>query len=195
MSITIEIPKRDTKEEELRKASSSDAIYNLQEVQEIKNAIQEHMLYIGLDKRNNVRHVNLLSIGNTDLILIDKKNLIRTALMNADDRVILVHNHPSNSLVASKEDIQFSNVMNRLLEAFDIELLDHIIVTEDGYMSMMKEKNINLQYTNDSIDFLNIFLVFDENNKLKEEKSALLEKIAKMQNKVAVAEQEEENEI
>ncbi len=193
--MVVEIQKREKTEENLRKASNSEAIFNLQEVQEIRNAIQEHMLYIGLDKNNHVRHINLLSIGNTSLMMIDKKNLIRTALTNADDRVILVHNHPSNSLKASKADIQFSNVMNKLLETFDIEFLDHIIVAEDGYLSMMKEEQIDLHYTNDSIDFFNIFSLYDENNKLKEEKTALLEQISKMQTKVAVAESEEEIEI
>lgn len=193
--MVIEVQKREKTGEKLRKTSSSETVFNLPEVQEIRNAIQEHMLYIGLDKNNHVRHINLLTIGNTSLMMVDKKNLVRTALINADDRVILVHNHPSNSLVASNADIQFSNVMNKLLQTFDIEFLDHIIVAEDGYMSMMSERKIDLNYTNDSIEFFNAFSIYDENNKLKEEKSALLEKIAKLQTKVAVAESEEENEI
>lgn len=193
--MVIEVQKREKTGEKLRKTSSSEAVFNLPEVQEIRNAIQEHMLYIGLDKNNHVRHINLLTIGNTSLMMVDKKNLVRTALINADDRVILVHNHPSNSLVASNADIQFSNVMNKLLQTFDIEFLDHIIVAEDGYMSMMSERKIDLNYTNDSIEFFNAFSIYDENNKLKEEKSALLEKIAKLQTKVAVAESEEKNEI
>ena len=193
--MVVEIQKREKIEENLRKASSSEAVFNLEEVQEIRNAIQEHMLYIGLDRNNHVRHINLLSIGNSGLMMIDKKNLIRTALINADDRVVLVHNHPSNSLVASKEDIKFSNIMNKLLQTFDIEFLDHVIVTEDGYLSMMKEEQIDLHYTNDSIEFFNTFSLYDENNKLKQEKTELLEKIAEMQSKVSVAETEEEIEI
>lgn len=193
--MNIQIQKREETGEKLRKASSSEAVFNLQEVQEIRNAIQEHMIYIGLDRNNHVRHINLISIGNTGLMIIDKKNLIRTALMNADDRVILVHNHPSNSLKASKEDIQFSSLMYKLLETFDIEFLDHLIVAEDGYLSMMKEEQVNLSYTNDNIELFNACSLYDENNKLKEEKTALLEQIAKMQTKVAVAESEEEIEI
>lgn len=190
--MNIQIQKRENKNEKLRKASSSEAVYNLQEVQEIKNAIQEHMLYIGLDRNNHVRHVNLLSIGNNAFVTIDKKNLIRTALVNADDRVVLVHNHPSNSLIASKEDIKFSNVINRLLEVFDVELLDHIIVSEDGYMSMMKEENIDMEYSNHNIDFLNQVLVYDENSKLKAENELLLKKIKDMKNIESELEVEEE---
>lgn len=193
--MNIEIQKREKTGEKLRKASSTEAVYKLKEVQEIKNAIQEHMLYIGLDKNNHIRHINLISIGNTSLMMIDKKNLVRTALMNADDRVILVHNHPSNSLKASNADIQFSSLMYKLLETFDIEFLDHLIVTEDGYVSMMNERQVDLSYTNDSIELFNACSLHDENNKLKEERTALLEQIAKMQTKVAVAESEEEIEI
>lgn len=193
--MNIEIQKREKTGEKLRKASSSAAVFDLQEVQEIRNAIQEHMIYIGLDRSNHIRHINLLSIGNTGLMIIDKKNLVRTALMNADDRVILVHNHPSNSLKASKEDIQFSSLMYKLLETFDIEFLDHLIVTEDGYISMMKEEQIDLSYTNDNIRLFDTCSLYDENNKLKEERTVLLEQIAEMQSKVAVAESEEETEI
>lgn len=193
--MNIEIQKREKTGEKLRKASSTEAVYKLKEVQEIKNAIQEHMLYIGLDKNNHIRHINLISIGNTSLMMIDKKNLVRTALMNADDRVILVHNHPSSSLKASNADIQFSSLMYKLLETFDIEFLDHLIVTEDGYVSMMNERQVDLSYTNDSIELFNACSLHDENNKLKEERTALLEQIAEMQSKVAVAESEEEIEI
>ena len=194
MGITIDIPKRDNTWKKLIQVHSGTDVYELNEVQEIKNAVQEYLLYIGLDRANHVRNINIIAIGNSAFINIDKKNLIRTALLNSDDKVILVHNHPSNSLKASREDIQFSNIINKLFETFDIEFLDHIIVAEDGFISMMKEENIDMEYSNYNIDFLNRILVYDENNKLKAENEVLLERIKNMENKNIKSKLEVENE-
>ena len=52
------------------------------------------------------------------------------------DKVILVHNHPSNSLNPSLQDKEMSNITNQLLKSFNIQFLDHIIVSENSYTSM-----------------------------------------------------------
>ena len=89
--------------------------------------------------------------------------------MSANDKVILVHNHPSNTLRASNTDIDFTNKINKFLGIFNIQLLDHIIVTEQGYVSMMQEKQINKDYTNNDIKFIEKTILIEENNRLKQE--------------------------
>lgn len=101
-------------------------IYELEEVQEIKNAIQEHLLLIGLDRKNNILNISLIGIGNGGNIKIDTKYIVRTALITGCDSVILVHNHPANSLVPSKEDKYLTNYTKKVLEAFNIQLMDHL---------------------------------------------------------------------
>ena len=115
MSIELEIDKKPKKEiiKDIKVSNTND-IYDLEEVQEIKDAIQEHLIFIGLDKSNNIRKISLLGVGSSCGILVDTKNIIRTALMSTSDRVILVHNHPSNSLHPSKEDIHITNITNKL---------------------------------------------------------------------------------
>ena len=163
MSIELEIDKKPKKEiiKDIKVSNTND-IYDLEEVQEIKDAIQEHLIFIGLDKSNNIRKT---SCG----ILVDTKNIIRTALMSTSDRVILVHNHPSNSLHPSKEDIHITNITNKLLKTFNIELLDHVIVTETSYISMNKTKNIDKEFKNEDINLLEKALLVEENTKLKNE--------------------------
>ena len=155
MSIELEIDKKPKKEimKDIKVNNTND-IYELEEVQEIKDAIQEHLIFIGLDKSNNIRKISLLGVGSSCGILVDTKNIIRTALMSTSDRVILVHNHPSNSLKPSKEDIHITNITNKLLKIFNIELLDHIIVTETSYISMNKTKNIDKEFKNEDINLL-----------------------------------------
>lgn len=153
---------------------SSD-IVKLKEVQAIKNAIKEYLLFIGLDRGNNIRNVSVLGVGNNCQILIDSKEIVREALFSASDRVILVHNHPSNRLEPSEPDIHLTNVSSQILKAFNIQLLDHIIVTEKDYISMEQIKKINREYEDKSISDMNKGLLYEENQRLKNEINELKE--------------------
>lgn len=151
------------------KVLSSTDIVNLEQVKAIRNAVKEHLLFIGLDRGNNVRNISILGIGSNCEVLIDSKDIIRTALLSCSERVVLVHNHPSNNLEPSKADIHITNITNNLLKTFYIELLDHIIVTEKEYISMEKIKKFNKNYSNDEINKVEKEFLFEENKKLKQE--------------------------
>lgn len=167
--IEIEIMKKLQDEKIKRKVNKPEDVFNLEEVQEIKDAIQEHFLFLGLDRVNNIRNISLLGIGTSSHIEIDVKYIVRTALVTASDRVILVHNHPSNSLEPSLQDKEISNVSNQLLKAFNIRLLDHIIVSENSYVSMESLKLINDKYESERTKMLDKITVIEENIKFKDE--------------------------
>ena len=167
--IEIEIMKKLQDEKIKRKVNKPEDIFNLEEVQEIKDAIQEHFLFLGLDRVNNIRNISLLGIGTSSHIEIDVKYIVRTALVTASDRVILVHNHPSNSLEPSLQDKEISNISNQLLKAFNIRLLDHIIVSENSYVSMESLKLINDKYESERTKMIDKITVIEENIKLKNE--------------------------
>ena len=168
MSLVLDIQKKECGINE-RKVNKPEDVFNLEEVQEIKDAIQEHFLFLGLDRVNNIRNISLLGIGTSSHIEIDVKYIVRTALVTASDRVILVHNHPSNSLEPSLQDKEISNVSNQLLKAFNIRLLDHIIVSENSYVSMESLKLINDKYESERTKLLDKITVIEENIKLKDE--------------------------
>ena len=155
-------------EQDIKVLSSTD-IVNLKQVQAIRNAVKEHLLFIGLDRGNNVRNISVLGIGSNCEVLVDSKDIIRTALLSCSERVILVHNHPSNNLEPSNPDIHITNITNNLLKTFHIELLDHIIVTEKEHISMEKIKKFNKNYTNDEINKVEKQFLYEENLKLKQE--------------------------
>ena len=146
--------------EEIKVLSSTDVV-NLEQVQAIRNAVKEHLLFIGVDRGNNIRNISILGIGSNCEVLIDSKDIIRTALLSCSEKVILVHNHPSNKLEPSSADIHITT--------FNIELLDHIIVTEKEYISMEKIKKFNKEFTNDSIEKMTKSFLLEENKKLKQE--------------------------
>ena len=154
---------------ENRKVSRPEEVFNLKEVQEIKDAIQEHFLFLGLDRANNIRNISLLGIGTSSHIEIDIKYIVRTALVTGSDKVILVHNHPSNSLEPSFEDKEISNITNQLLRAFNIQFLDHIIVGENSYNSMGALELIDENYESERTKLINKIILMEENEKLKDE--------------------------
>ena len=168
LSLVLDIQKKECGIIE-RKVNKPEDVFKLEEVQEIKDAIQEHFLFLGLDRVNNIRNISLLGIGTSSHIEIDVKYIVRTALVTASDRVILVHNHPSNSLEPSLQDKEISNISNQLLKAFNIKLLDHIIVSENSYVSMGSLNLINDKYESERTKLIDKITVIEENTKLKDE--------------------------
>ena len=81
--MTATIQKKPPKEYEKDiKVTSTTDVVNLDEVKEIRNAMQENMLLIGLDRGNNIRTLRLIGIGTNAFIQIDSKDILRTALMS-----------------------------------------------------------------------------------------------------------------
>ncbi len=167
---------------EKRKISRPEEVFNLKEVQEIKDAIQEHFLFLGLDRANNIRNISLLGIGSSSHIEIDIKYIVRTALVTGSDKVILVHNHPSNSLEPSFQDKEISNITNQLLRAFNIQFLDHIIVGENSYNSMGALELIDENYESERTKLINKIILMEENEKLKDEVIKLKKELKKYKN-------------
>ena len=69
------------------------------------------------------------------------KNIVRMALLTVSERVVLVHNHPSNSLIPSKEDIYLTNYTSKILKIFNIK--DY---TNTELKALLKKDNILEEY-------------------------------------------------
>ena len=53
--------------------------------------------------------------------------------------IVLTHNHPSGKLLASDSDIELTQKVKLAAKQLDIHLLDHVIITENGYYSFAEE--------------------------------------------------------
>ena len=127
MKLEIDIETKPKNDKLNRKCKSSEDVFNLKEVQAIKNAIQEHFIFIGLDTANNIRNIRLLGVGKSNIINMDSKEIVRTALLTASEKVILVHNHPSNSLIPSNSDKYLSNYTNKVLQFFILQDFKYLV--------------------------------------------------------------------
>ncbi len=174
--------------------TSPENVLEIKDVQAIRNAIREHLLFIGLDSRNNVRNVSILGIGAVNSVFIDTKEIVRTALLSASEKVILVHNHPTNSIEPSKPDKHITAVSMGLLKVFNIQLLDHIIVTEHDFYSMKGMGQFGKEKGNSSINYMTKGFLMEENERLKNEVLELKEQL-KIKEQSKSEEQEDEMEM
>lgn len=92
-----------------------------------------------LNHANHVIGKRLLSTGGRSACIIDTAVVAQISLSKNAHAIILSHNHPSGNLDASQQDIQITLKVKKALDLFDIRVLDHIIVTSDGYTSMADE--------------------------------------------------------
>jgi len=99
----------------------------------------EHIWVIYLDRKNKILHKELISTGGITNTVLDPNRLFRTALEMYATGIILCHNHPSGSLTPSKEDIGLTQKIKDAAALLDIQLLDHLIIGENGYYSFCDE--------------------------------------------------------
>lgn len=101
---------------------------------------QECLKTILLNKQNNVISIITNAIGGNDRINIGIKELFAEPIKQMASSIILVHNHPSGSLIPSKQDIRFTKHIDEYSSIFDMQLLDHIIIANNNYISLKEEK-------------------------------------------------------
>lgn len=88
-----------------------------------------------MDNQNNIKGFVKISQGGITGTNVDIRLIAKYAIETLATRVILVHNHPSGTLMPSREDKTFTQNVSKALELFDIRLVDHLILTEDDYYS------------------------------------------------------------
>jgi DNA repair protein RadC len=108
----------------------------------LKGKKREHFLTLLLDTRNQLIGVASISIGSLDSSIVHPREVFKEAISASAASVIFVHNHPSGDPQPSEDDIKLTQ---RLVEAgkiVGIEVLDHIIVGDQAYLSMKSRKSI-----------------------------------------------------
>ena len=99
----------------------------------------EEFWVIILNKANTVTGRFMISKGGVAGTVADPKIIFKTALEQNAAYLILAHNHPSGNLNPSAEDI---SITKRLIESgklLDMHVLDHLIITSQGYFSLADE--------------------------------------------------------
>ncbi len=118
------------------------------------DAIKDYMIPQLVSEKSEVffvlcldTHLNLIraikhSEGSPSKTAIDIRSLANQVLNTGTDRIILVHNHLSNSVTPSAHDIQATKRIATAFELINVTVLDHIIISGDKYFSFFANKDI-----------------------------------------------------
>lgn len=117
--------------------SSGDIVGYLR--QRLADEPREIFMAIFLNKRLQVLQTEVLSMGGISGTVVDARLLMRKALELHAVSIILAHNHPSGNLAPSKADKALTERLKQAAKLLDIEVIDHIIVSQEGYYSFADE--------------------------------------------------------
>src|ERR1051326_914676 len=92
-----------------------------------------------LNQGNRINHIETVSEGGITGTIADPRIILKKALEENAVSIILCHNHPSGSLKPSRQDEEITKKIKEAATYFDIKVLDHLIVSDDGYYSFADE--------------------------------------------------------
>ncbi len=116
-----------------KKITSSKDVY--EELKDYGDKKQEYFLAVYLDGANHICDVKVITIGILNKSLVHPREVFAFAIENRCASVIVAHNHPSAVLEPSEGDIEVTKRLKKSGEILGIELLDHIILSKNGYFS------------------------------------------------------------
>ena len=97
--------------------------------------LQEQFVVLYLNRANKVIGSYQLSKGGITGTIADVRLILSVALKTLASGLILAHNHPSGNLKPSEADIQLTQKVKDAAKIMDIEVLDHMILSSNGYFS------------------------------------------------------------
>lgn len=100
---------------------------------------REHFWIVGLNLYNNLNFVELVALGDHEQVKMTSTDVFRVALIKNVPKLVFVHNHPKGSLTPSSADKHATLCLIRLAEMVGIEVVDHIIISEDDYFSFSED--------------------------------------------------------
>ncbi len=95
----------------------------------------EEFWLLYLNRSNKILSRHKLSQGGISGTITDVRLIIKKAIELLASSIIICHNHPSGNLDPSEADTRITQKIKEAAGYFDISLLDHIIVTDNGYYS------------------------------------------------------------
>ncbi|MFZ5998062.1 MAG: JAB domain-containing protein [Nitrospirota bacterium] len=103
---------------------------------------KEHFWVIGLNTKNAVKFIDLVSLGTLTNALIHPREVFRLSVSKGVSSIIAGHNHPSGDPTPSRDDIAITERLKSAGDILGISLLDHVIIGNNGQFSSLKEKGI-----------------------------------------------------
>lgn len=120
--------------------TSRDAVKFIRQAVDFGGRSREFVMVIGLDAKSRPTGVAVPHQGGLAQSIVEPAALLRPMILTNSRAMIMIHNHPSNVMDASREDVEISSRMYKAGNLVGIDLVDSIIVGDeesDGYFSML----------------------------------------------------------
>lgn len=100
---------------------------------------KEEFMILLLNRANKVIGYNHISSGGASACIVDPRQIFQSAILANASSIVLSHNHPSGNTKPSQIDIDITNKIKNGAAFFDINVIDHLIITSEGYFSFADE--------------------------------------------------------
>jgi len=120
-----------------RRITDAKDVY--EELHKYANRQQEHFLTITLDGASHIINTRTVFIGTLNQSLVHPREVFADAIADRAAGIIIAHNHPSGTLEASRADVAITQRLMEVSKLVGIELLDHVILSKQGYFSFSDE--------------------------------------------------------
>ena len=100
----------------------------------------EEFYVVYLNRSNHVIKIIQISVGGTTGTYVEPRFIYKYAIEFQATAIILSHNHPSGTLRPSVQDIELTKRIKKLGDLIEIPVLDHVIITDNGYFSFNENK-------------------------------------------------------
>ncbi|MFT3936488.1 MAG: DNA repair protein RadC [Chitinophagaceae bacterium] len=114
------------------KSSADIALYLQSRLSDYRHEV---FAVIFLNRSNKISHFEIVSEGGITGTVADPRIILKKALQEDATSLVLCHNHPSGSLRPSRADEELTQKIKEAAKYFDIRVMDHIIVSNEGYYS------------------------------------------------------------
>ncbi len=108
-------------------------------MEEMRLEKQELVKLIILNNRNEIVKIKTIAKGGINSVNMSMKEILVEPIKLQAPKMILAHNHPSGDSTPSKADIQITKKLFEVAQLFDIELLDHIVIGNMNFASIISE--------------------------------------------------------
>jgi len=96
----------------------------------------EEVWLLSLDAKNHLLARHRIAMGGLHGCALTPKDVLRPAIRDCASAIVLVHNHPSGDPTPSPSDLQMTHVVAAAAQVVGLQLLDHIVVSGNGYASL-----------------------------------------------------------
>jgi DNA repair protein RadC len=105
-------------------------------MEELRHLREEHFVVLFLNTKNRVIGRQTLSIGSLNASVVHPREVFRAAIRRSSASILCAHNHPSGDPTPSPEDLQLTRRLAEAGELVGIELLDHIVIGDNRFISL-----------------------------------------------------------